>query len=477
MDRLSLWLCILVGSALTAACATGSSIDSLKPDARSAGTTDSRQKLARIDASSDLDMRTIDDAMKVIQTDYISEVPLRKLQDACLTSLGAPITTTDDVRAGRAAIVVALEHATSGSQPPHPSPAAERCLRAMVKSLNAHSDYIGPREFEELKEHGRDLAGIGVELEPADQGVRIVGIIEGGPSARAGISAGTMLTRIDDQELNAMPVADAVRLLRGDTGSSVRLALRAPHQTEPYSLTLQRQPIRREGVHTRLLERGVALVRMTQLDDSVPKKMADGLADIQSAQDTPLEGVVLDLRGCHGGLLNVSVAISAAFLPPKALIVYTTGRTDDSSMRLYSSREYYVRKGREDPYTRLPPEAKTARMVVLVSQVTAAGAEAIAAALQDHKRATVVGTRTYGKGFVETILRLRGDVALKLTTASMYRSSGKALQDNGVTPDVVISRSAAPTAATPRDERAMETPAPTEDRDLAEAMKILRQSG
>jgi carboxyl-terminal processing protease len=365
------------------------------------------------------------------------------------------------------AISAALER-TRTEQPGQAehSRASEQCLRGIVNTLNRHSAYIDVREFREMQVGGPRLAGIGVELAAADQGARVVAALEGTPAERAGLKKGEILTRIDDRDLAGMPLSEVVRLLRGEPYSTVHITLRDSAASEPRTVTLEREVFQLESVRTRLIEPGLAFVRVTQFDTRAPKKIGDGLADAVLTSGSPLTGIVLDLRASTGGLLNVSVAIAAAFLPKNALIVYTTGRAADSSLRLYASPEYYVRSGQKDPYTRLPAEAKTARMVVLVSKTTAAGAEAVAGALQDHKRATIVGTNTFGKGFVETILPLEGGGALKITTASMHRPSGNALESAGVTPDVIVAE--APGVLPEL------TAEPNPDLGLEEAVRILR---
>jgi carboxyl-terminal processing protease len=151
-----------------------------------------------------------------------------------------------------------------------------------------------------------------------------------------------------------------------------------------------------------------------------------------------LNGLVLDLRNNPGGVLNVCIAVSAAFLPNNALVVFTNGRTEDSKLRLYASREYYLRGTKEDYLTKLPRSVKTVPMVVLVNHSSASGSEIVAAALQDHKRATIVGERSFGLGTVQIILPLKGNTALKLTTARYFRPSGKPIAPDGVTPDLVL---------------------------------------
>lgn len=419
-----------------------------------------------IRASSASDVQRIEQAIHLIETNYYEKISRSALDEACLSALKEPYPGSAGPSAGRMAIAAALERTRTEHPGQEYSRASEQCLQGIVSTLNRHSAYIAVREFREMQVGGPRLAGIGVELAAADQGARVVAALEGTPAERAGLKKGELLIRIDDRDLAGMPLSEIVRLLRGEPYSTVRITLGDSAASEPRTVTLERELIQLESVRTRLIEPGLAFVRVTQFDTRAPKKIGDGLADAVLTSGSPLTGIVLDLRASTGGLLNVSVAIAAAFLPKNALIVYTTGRAADSSLRLYASPEYYVRSGQKDPYTGLPAEAKTARMVVLVSKTTAAGAEAVAGALQDHKRATIVGTNTFGKGFVETILALEGGGALKITTASMHRPSGNALEGAGVTPDVMVQE--AP-GVLPE-----QTAEPNPDLGLEEAVRILR---
>ena len=313
---------------------------------------------------------------------------------------------------------------------------------------------------------GPPVAGIGVEIASADHGARLIGTVKGAPAERAGFRQGDILTRIDDRALEGMPLSDIALLLRGETGSTVLVTLRDPQTAVSRTVTLVREPVIRESVTTRLLESGVVFIRVTQFDRDAPQKIGDSLADAQLASGGALTGIILDLRASEGGLLNVAIAIATAFLPKNALIVSLTGRKEVAPPRLYASPKFYVPSRQKDPYTSLAAQAKSAPMVVIVSKTTAAGAEAVAAALQDHKRAMIVGTNTFGKGFVETMLPLTGGGALLLTTTSMIRPVGTPLQDVGVTPDVRITE-------VPDDLPRMGS-GPNSDPALKEAVKILK---
>lgn len=399
---------------------------------------DSAPKVSKDDAAPLTELQRIEQAIDLIEKNYYEEISRRTLSEACLSALGEPPPASADPDAAKMAIATALERSRTEGAGEEDVRGYEQCLRGVVSTLNRYSTYFSVREIRAMQVGSPLNGGIGVELAAADQGARVISTFKNTPGERAGLRKGEILIRIDDNELKGMPLPEIVRLLRGKPNSTVRVTLLGSELAEPRTVTIYREVIQRELVHTHLIEPGVALVRVNQFDVRAPKGIGDGLADAQLRSGGPLTGVVLDLRASEGGLLNVSVAIAAAFLPENALIVYTTGRTADSSIRLYSRPEHYVRPGEEDPYTRLPAEAKSARMVVLVSKTTAAGAEVVAAALQDHKRATIVGTDTLGKGLVELFQPLEGGDALKLSFASMFRPSGNALEGAGVTPDVII---------------------------------------
>jgi carboxyl-terminal processing protease len=235
-----------------------------------------------------------------------------------------------------------------------------------------------------------------------------------------------------------MTLNDAVKRMRGKPNTDITLTVIRKGDTKPRVITLTRAIIQIQSVKSKLIEPGYAYVRVTQFQEHTPEKMAAALDKMFKDNQGPMKGLVLDLRNDPGGLLNAAVAISAAFLPQNALVVYTDGRTEDSKMRLYASGEYYLRGSRDDFMKKLPAGVKNVPMVVLVNGGSASASEIVAGALQDHKRAIIMGTQTFGKGSVQTILPLGNNTAIKLTTARYYTPNGRSIQAKGITPDIVV---------------------------------------
>jgi carboxyl-terminal processing protease len=229
-------------------------------------------------------------------------------------------------------------------------------------------------------------------------------------------------------------------------------------------VTLKRAVIRVQSVKSKLIEPGYGWVRVSQFQESTTEHMVRHLSNLYKQGN--LKGLVLDLRNDPGGLLYGAVAISAAFLPPKALIVSTDGRTEDAKKKFFATPDDYLRGMREDVLKGLPAAAKTVPLVVLVNGGSASASEIVAGALQDHKRATVIGTQTFGKGSVQTIMPLGNATAIKLTTARYYTPSGRSIQAKGITPDLIVEEPGASPAARLREadlERHLEN-----DREAAE---------
>jgi carboxyl-terminal processing protease len=207
----------------------------------------------------------------------------------------------------------------------------------------------------------------------------------------------------------------------------------------PIDYKLKREVIRVKSVRAKMLEPGYGMIRVTQFQEHTGENLVQAVNDLYKQSNGDLKGLVVDLRMNPGGLLNAAVAVSAAFLPKNALVVYTDGRTEDARMRLTANKENYVRGAfREDYLAKMPAAVKTVPLVVLVNGASASASEIVAGALQDHKRATVIGTQTFGKGSVQTILPLPNNQAVKLTTARYYTPNGRSIQAKGIVPDFVV---------------------------------------
>lgn len=313
-------------------------------------------------------------------------------------------------------------------------------INGMLSGLDPHSAYLDADAFKDLQVSTQgQFGGLGIEVGMEDGFVKVVSPIEDTPAFQAGIKAGDLIIKLDDTPVKGMTLNDAVKRMRGKPGTRITLTILRKGEPKPIVVTLTRAIIQIKSVKWKLMEPGYGYVRITQFQDHTGEdlvKAIDGLAKQNNKE--PLKGLVLDLRNDPGGLLNGAVAVSAAFLPKDALVVYTDGRTEDAKMRLTASKEFYLRPNQDDYLKNLPAWTKTVPMVVLVNGGSASASEIVAGALQDHKRAIVLGTQTFGKGSVQTILPLGNGTAIKLTTARYYTPSGNSIQAKGITPDIVV---------------------------------------
>ncbi|MDO9636818.1 MAG: S41 family peptidase, partial [Thiobacillus sp.] len=283
-----------------------------------------------------------------------------------------------------------------------------------------------------------EFGGLGIEVGMEDGFVKVVSPIEDTPAFKAGVKPGDLIVKLDDTPVKGMTLNDAVKRMRGKPGSTIKLTIARKGVDKPIVLTLTRAVIKIRSVKFALLENGYGYVRVTQFQEHTGDLLAQALDKLYKDNKKPLNGLVLDLRNDPGGLLNGAVAVSAAFLKPDSLVVYTEGRTEDAKMRLTASREHYLRPMQMDYLKNLPKGVKDVPMVVLVNSGSASASEIVAGALQDHKRAIVMGTRTFGKGSVQTILPLGNGTAIKLTTARYYTPGGRSIQAKGIEPDILV---------------------------------------
>ena len=312
-------------------------------------------------------------------------------------------------------------------------------INGMLSGLDPHSSYLDAEAFKELQVGTQgEFGGLGIEVGMEDGFVKVISPIEDTPAYLAGIKSGDLIIKLDESSVKGMALNDAVKRMRGKPNTSITLTVVRKGETKPLTFTLNRAVIKIQSVKAKLVEPGFGFFRVTQFQEHTAENLAKAIEKVIKENNGPLRGIVLDLRNDPGGLLNGAVAVSAMFLPQNALVVYTDGRTEDSKMRLTASPENYLRGSlRDDFVKKLPPEVKTVPMVVLVNGGSASASEIVAGALQDHKRAVVLGTQTFGKGSVQTILPLGNNTAIKLTTARYYTPSGRSIQAKGITPDIV----------------------------------------
>jgi carboxyl-terminal processing protease len=310
-------------------------------------------------------------------------------------------------------------------------------INGMVHGLDPHSDFLDADAFKELQVSTQGkFGGLGIEVGVEDAIIKVISPIEDTPAFRAGIKAGDLIVKIDDTATRGMPLSEAVQKMRGKPGTQIVLTVARKDVDTPLTFTLTREEIVVKSVKYKMLEPGYGYIRIRQFQERTGEDLAKAIKDLY--KDGPLTGLVLDVRTDPGGLLPTAVGVSAAFLPKDALVVYTDGRTADARMRLSATRDNYMRSRGDDYLRDLPAGIKSVPMVVLVDGGTASASEIVAGALQDHKRAIVMGSQTFGKGSVQTILPLGQNTGLKLTTARYYTPSGRSIQAKGIEPDILI---------------------------------------
>ncbi|TAN48824.1 MAG: S41 family peptidase [Betaproteobacteria bacterium] len=310
-------------------------------------------------------------------------------------------------------------------------------INGMLSGLDPHSAYLDADAFKDLQvsTHGQ-FGGLGIEVGMEDGFVKVVSPIEDTPAFKAGIKPGDLIIKLDDTPVKGMTLQDAVKRMRGKPNTQIVLTISRKGETQPIVVSLTRAVIKVQSVKSKFIEPGFAWVRVSQFQEGTAEGMVRHLETL--FKQGPVRGLVLDLRNDPGGLLYGAVAISAAFLPAKTLVVSTDGRNEDARRKYVASADDYMRGGRDDVLRSLPAAVKTVPMVVLVNGGSASASEIVAGALQDHKRAVVMGTQTFGKGSVQTIMPLGNNTAIKLTTARYYTPGGRSIQAKGITPDIIV---------------------------------------
>lgn len=301
----------------------------------------------------------------------------------------------------------------------------ENAIRGMLEGLDPHSAYLDEDAYLDLQEgaSGR-FGGLGIEVGMEDGFIKVISPIDDTPAAKAGIQAGDLVVRLDGTPVKGLSLGEAVSFMRGEPGTDITLTIVRDGEEKPLKLTITRDVIKVNSVRARLLEPGFGYLRISHFQTRTAADAHRALQDLARDNNGRLEGLVLDLRNNPGGILNTAVGVSDLFLD-RGLIVYTQGRIKDAALR------FSAKPG--DLLANAP-------IVALVNAGSASAAEIVAGALQDHKRAIIMGQRTFGKGSVQTILPISGNAALKLTTARYYTPSGRSIQVSGIEPDVTIAR-------------------------------------
>ena len=301
----------------------------------------------------------------------------------------------------------------------------QHAIRGMVANLDAHSSFLDRDELEDLRIASEgNYAGIGIEVSYEGGLIVVVAPLEGSPAERAGVRTGDVIVAIDGREVRSTGLEESIARIRGEPGTAVRLAVERAGVDEPLEYSIERGQIDVQSVRQSMLEPGYGYVRISQFSDATPREVGEAVAALRGQAGRPLRGLVLDLRGNPGGVLEAGVGVADEFLDT-GLIVSATGRAPDARFRMEAT----------------PGDiAGGARIAVLVNGGSASASEIVAGALRDNGRATLVGRTTFGKGSVQTVLPLSAGQALKLTTSRYFRPSGGSIHERGIDPDIVVAR-------------------------------------
>ncbi|HGX93920.1 MAG TPA: S41 family peptidase [Candidatus Tenderia sp.] len=299
-------------------------------------------------------------------------------------------------------------------------------IRGMLTGLDPHSTYLDADAYKELQVGtSGEFGGLGIEVGMENGFVKVISPIDDTPAQRAGVAAGDVIIRIDDTPVKGLTLNQSVKLMRGKPGTDIELTIIREGRDKPLKIVITRDIIQVNSVKHRLLDPDYGYVRITQFQSKTGEDLIKAISKLkkESGQDN-LNGLILDLRNNPGGVLNAAVSVSDAFLTD-GLVVYTEGRVKDSKMEFKATPNDVI---------------KGAPLIVLVNGGSASASEIVAGALQDHKRAIIMGSKTFGKGSVQTILPMQNGAALKLTTARYYTPAGRSIQAEGITPDIPLER-------------------------------------
>lgn len=301
----------------------------------------------------------------------------------------------------------------------------EDAVRGMLSGLDPHSAYLVAEEYQELKEGTTgQFGGLGIEVTMENGFIKVVSPIDDTPAQKAGIKTGDLIIKLDDKPVKGMSLTDSVKIMRGEPGSKIVLTVVREGADAPLKMTLERAIIKVKSVKSKTLDKGYGYVRISSFQSGTGEGLKESITTLKKDNGGALKGLVLDLRNNPGGVLNAAVEVSDAFLK-SGLIVYTEGRIENSEMRFNAAADDLI---------------DGAPIVVLINAGSASASEIVAGALQDQKRAVIMGEKSFGKGSVQTILPTSNGAAVKLTTARYFTPSGRSIQAEGIEPDVVLAR-------------------------------------
>ncbi len=301
----------------------------------------------------------------------------------------------------------------------------EYAIRGMLSGLDPHSTYLDPDEYQELRIGTTGhFGGLGIQVGMEDGFVKVISPIDDTPAYKAGLKAGDLIIRLDEQSVKGMTLSDAVKIMRGKPGTDIKLTVVREGADKPLEFTVTRDIIKVKSVKSRMLDPGFGYVRITNFQSKTARDLLDAINKLKEENDGELRGLVLDLRNNPGGVLNAAADVADLFIN-KGKLVYTEGRVENAHF------EFNAKPG---------DVLNSAPIVVLINGGSASASEIVAGALQDHNRAVVMGSKSFGKGSVQTIQELRSGGAVKITTARYFTPKGRSIQGEGITPDIVLDK-------------------------------------
>lgn len=310
-------------------------------------------------------------------------------------------------------------------------------INGMLSSLDPHSAYMDEEAYKDLQATTQgEFEGLGIEVGMEEGLVKVISPIEDTPAFKAGLKPGDLIIKLDETPVKGMSLADAVKRMRGKVKTPITLTVVRKGESKPLVFTILRDVIRTQSVKAKVIEPGYGYIRVTQFQRRTGEDLVRHLKAMYKT--APLKGLVLDMRNDPGGILDGAVGVSAAFLAPGEPVVSIEGRQPNNNRRLAAVPEDYLSRGMTDYLKDLPPQVKKVPLVVLVNGGSASASEIVAGALQDHGRATIMGTQSFGKGSVQSILPLSENTGIKLTTALYFTPKGRKIQAKGITPDIIV---------------------------------------
>jgi carboxyl-terminal processing protease len=301
----------------------------------------------------------------------------------------------------------------------------EHAIRGMLSGLDPHSTYLSPDEYNELRiGTSGEFGGLGIQVGMEDGFVKVISPIDDTPAFKAGLKAGDLIIRLDEQTVKGLTLNDAVKIMRGKPGTDIELTVVREGNDKPLTFVVTRDIIKVQSVKNRMLDPGYGYIRISNFQSRTAPQLLEALNDLKEENKADLKGLVLDLRNNPGGVLNAAAEVSDLFIN-KGKLVYTEGRIDNSHYE-YNAKPGDILDG--------------APVVVLINGGSASASEIVAGALQDHRRAIVMGSKSFGKGSVQTIQELRSGGAVKITTARYFTPNGRSIQGAGITPDIVLDK-------------------------------------